>query len=199
MLKLEALAFFNKSADDVVGAINGGDTKQFFKSVNDVLRVANNKTAAPKCLRVIDSVTGLPSQGIVQEKQAFRNHFSNLMGGGVGTFASLVQKDRYPPADRYNNVSEDEVAASVPTFFDLFNCYSSFVKGKACGEGLLVSDLFKLFLYHLSKLLYPLVVKTFVRIQPPLQLKGSIICDLYINKGCPPIDGMHAPGMYSTG
>ena len=29
MLKLEALAFFNKSADDVVGAINGGDTKQF--------------------------------------------------------------------------------------------------------------------------------------------------------------------------
>ncbi len=81
MLKLEALAFFNKSADDVVGAINGGDTKQFFKSVNYVLRVANNKTAAPKCLRVIDSVTGLPSQGIVQEKQAFRSHFSNLMGG----------------------------------------------------------------------------------------------------------------------
>ena len=94
----------------------------------------------------------LPSQGIVQEKQAFRSHFSDLMGGEVGTFASLVQKDRYPPADRFDNVSEDEVAASVPTFFDLFNCYSSFVKGKACGEGLLVSDVFKLFPYHLSKL-----------------------------------------------
>ena len=59
---LRLLPFFclNKSADDVVSAINEGDTKQFFKSVNDVLKVANNKTAAPKCLRVIDSVTGCP-------------------------------------------------------------------------------------------------------------------------------------------
>ena len=166
MLKLEALAFFNKSAGDVVSAINEGDTKQFFKSVNAVLKVANNKTAAPKCLRVIDSVTGLPSQGIVQEKQAFRNNLSTLMGGEVGTFASLVQKDRYPPADRYNKVSEDEVAASVPTFFDLFNCYSSLVKGKACGEGLFVSDVFKLFPYHLSKLFYPLVVKLSLESNP---------------------------------
>ncbi len=81
MLKLEALAFFDKAADDVVGSFNGGDTKQFFKGINDVLKIANNKSAAPKCLRVIDSDTGLPSQGVVQEKQAFRNHFSNLMRG----------------------------------------------------------------------------------------------------------------------
>ena len=88
------------------------------------------------------------------------------MGGAIGTFAILIQKDREPPADRYDKVSEDDVVASVPTFFDLFNCCSSFVKGKACGEGLLVSGMFKLFPYHLSKLFYPLVVKTFVRIQP---------------------------------
>ena len=110
MLKLEALAFFSKSADEVVGAFNGGDQKLFFKSINGVLKVANNKTAAPKCLRVVDSNTGLPSQGVVQEKQAFRRHFCELMGGEVGTFASLVQKDRHPSASRYNNVSEDEVA-----------------------------------------------------------------------------------------
>ncbi len=140
---------------------------RFFLSVNEVLKVANNKSATPKCLRVIDSSTGMPSQGIVQEKQAFRSHFSELMGGEVGTFESLVQKDRYPPADRFNNVSEDEVAACVPTFFDIFNCFSKFIKGKACGEGLMAFDVFKLYPYHLSKLFYPLVVKTFVRIQPP--------------------------------
>ena len=30
MLELESLAFFNKSADDVVNAINDGNSKQFF-------------------------------------------------------------------------------------------------------------------------------------------------------------------------
>jgi len=55
MLKLESLAFFNKSADDVASAINDGNSKQFIRSVNDVLKVANNKTVAPKSLRVIDT------------------------------------------------------------------------------------------------------------------------------------------------
>ncbi len=97
----------------------------FFGSVNQVLKVANNKAATPKCLRVIDSRTGLPSQGIVQEKEAFRQHFSDLMGGEVGTFSSLVHKDRYPSASRYNNITEDEIQA-VPTLIDLFNCFSNF-------------------------------------------------------------------------
>ena len=55
MLKLESLAFSDKSADDVVSAINDGNSKQFFRSANDVLEVANNKTAAPQSLRVIDT------------------------------------------------------------------------------------------------------------------------------------------------
>ena len=118
-------------------------------------------------MRVIDTHTGSPSQGLVQEKPAFRSRVSDLMGGEIGTFASLIQKDREPSADRYDKVSEDDVVASVPTFFDPFNCYSSFVKGKACGEGSLVSDIFKLLPYHLSKLFYLLVVKTFVGIYPP--------------------------------
>ena len=46
-----------------------------------------------------------------------------------------------------------------------------FSKGKACGEGLLVSDVFKLVPYHLAVAFYPLVVKTFVRIQPPFNGK----------------------------
>ena len=184
MLKLEALAFFNESADNVVSSFNSGDAKMLFSSINNVLKVANNKAATPKCLRVVDSQTGLPSQGIVQEKKAFRQHFSNLMGGEVGTFSSLVPKDRYPSASRYNNVTEDEIQA-VPTLIDLFKCFSNFKKGKACGEGLLVSDIFKLFPFHLSRVFFPLVVKTFVRIQPPLQWKGGMICDLFKNKGSP--------------
>ncbi len=86
MLKLEALAFFSESADSVVSSFNNGDSKQFFGSINSVLKVANNKSATPKCMRVIDSHTGQPSQSVVQEKHAFRRNFSSLMGA---SFARL--------------------------------------------------------------------------------------------------------------
>ncbi len=76
-LSLKLLPFLVNQRTMLLVPLMGGDTKQFFKGVNDVLKVANNKTAAPKCLRVIDSNTGSPSQGIVQEKQAFRQHFPN--------------------------------------------------------------------------------------------------------------------------
>ena len=120
MLKLEALAFFSESADKVVSSFNDGNAKQFFKGVNDVLKVANNKSATPKCMRVIDSKIGLPSQSVVQEKYAFRQHFSDLMGGEVCTFESLVHRDRHPSSSRYNNVTEDEIVA-VPTLIDFLN------------------------------------------------------------------------------
>jgi len=184
MLKLESLAFFSESADNVVSSFNNGDAKQFFNGINSVLKIANNKTATPKCLRIIDSHTDKPSQSVVQEKQAFRRHFANLMGGEVCSFESLVHKDRNSSVCRYDNVTKDEIDA-VPTLFDLFNCFMKFIKGKACGEGLLVSDVFKMFPYHLAVIFYPLVVKTFVRIQPPLQWKGGMICDLFKNKGSP--------------
>ncbi len=97
-IELEPLAFFDNAAENVVGAINHGTTKEIFKCTNDILRVANNESSAPKCLRVIDKSTGLPSQGVVQEKMAFREHFAELMGGATCTFSSLVQKDRAAPA-----------------------------------------------------------------------------------------------------
>ncbi len=43
----------------------------------------------------------------------------------------------------------------------------------------------KLFPYRLAVAFYPLVVKTFVRIQPPLQWKGGVLSDLFKNKGSP--------------
>ncbi len=72
------------------------------------------------------------------------------MGGEVGTFASLVQNDRQAPASRFEGVSDGDVVGCVPTLFDLVRCYSSFVNGKACGEGMLVSDILKPFLVQFS-------------------------------------------------
>ncbi len=48
MLKLKSLAFFNKSADDVVSAINDGNSKQFLRSVSDVLKLLTTRPLLPK-------------------------------------------------------------------------------------------------------------------------------------------------------
>ena len=48
MLKLEFLAFFSKAADDIVSAINMGNTKDFFKCTNEVLKCASS-TTPPVC------------------------------------------------------------------------------------------------------------------------------------------------------
>ena len=37
----------------------------------------------------------------------------------------------------------------------------------------------------MAKIFYPLAVKVFARIQPPLQWKGGMICDLFKGKGSP--------------
>ncbi len=119
------------------------------------MKIANSKSVAPKCLRVVDGSTGKPSQGVVQEKKAFREHFSTLMGGEVGTFASLIQLDRQAPASRFEGVSDSDVVGCVPTFFDLVCCFSSFVRGKACGVGKLVPDVLSCFLDPIARLFFP--------------------------------------------
>ncbi len=166
MLVLESLAFFDKAADMLVESSNSADDKTFFKCINDCLSIANSKTKDPKCMRIIDKSIGKPTQNVVQEKHAFREHFSDLMGGEVGTYASLIHKDRDAPASRFSGIDLSRLADVVPTFFDLFNCYAKFVGGKATGESRIASDVFRKFPMLMAKVYYPLVLKTYMRISP---------------------------------
>ena len=70
MLILESDAFFDKAADVLVNSFNCADDDTFFKCINDCLSIANAKTKDPKCMRVIDKSTGMPTQNVVQEKHA---------------------------------------------------------------------------------------------------------------------------------
>ncbi len=104
---------------------------------------------------------------MVQERQAFRQHLSALMGGEVGTFASLVRQDRQALASRFDGVTDGDVVECVPTLFDLIQCYASFVKGKACGEGLLASDGLKLvFPFTLPNYFFPWLLKRLLAFNP---------------------------------
>ena len=185
MLVLECDAFFDQAADVLVDSFQSADDKTFFKCVNDCLSIANAKSKDPKCMRIIDKSTGKPTQNVVQEKHAFRKHFSDLMGGEIGTFAALIQKDRNLPESRFSGIDTNCLDNVVPTLFDLFNCFAKFVRGKATGESRLASDVFRRLPLLMARVYYPLVLKSYLRIAPPLQWKGGMICDLFKNKGSP--------------
>ncbi len=170
----------------LVNPFNSADAKTFSKCVSDCLGIASAKAKDPKCMRVHE-ITGKPTQNVVQEKHAFRDHFSDLMGGEVGTFAALIQKDRGVPESRFSGVDTNCLDYVVPTLFDLFNCYAKFIRGKATGESRLASDVFRKFPLLMARVYYPLVLKSYLRIAPPLQWKGGMICDLFKNRSCPDI------------
>ena len=184
LLRLEKLAWLDQQADHIADSFASGNAKEMFKCINRVLKIANNKCKEAKLHRVRDS-SGKTSQTVIEEKLAFREHFAKLMSGNVGSFAALVQNDRVSFCDRFENVSTDGLIFNIPMISDLANIFNCFAKGKACGEGKLVSDVFKFFGPTMAELFFPLVVKTCTRIQPPLQWKGGMICDLFKGKGSP--------------
>lgn len=154
-IKLEKLAWLDSQADRVVSSFSSGDSKDLFSCIKEVLGVAGSRKKDPKFLRVGSG--GVPSQSVVQEKLAFRDHFSRLMQGDVCSFASLVQADRNSSACRFDNIISDSVPYSMPLLFDLVCYNSSLKKGKACGEGRLVSDVFRCFPALMARLFSPLL------------------------------------------
>ena len=57
--------------------------------------------------------------------------------------------------------------------------------GKMWGESRICSDVYASFPELMAAIEYPLVVKTYTRIQPPLQWKGGMLCELFKGKGSP--------------
>lgn len=62
---------------------------------------------------------------------------------------------------------------SFRPFCQVVNCFASFKGGKAWGDSKLCSDFFKRFPLQAGQVFYPLVLKSFARVQPPLQWKGG--------------------------
>ena len=64
-------------------------------------------------------------------------------------------------------------ASDIPNMYDIAQVFAGRKKGKGCGEGLLVSDLFKRFPKQMSQAFYPVMFKSYARLHPPLQWRGG--------------------------
>ena len=62
-------------------------------------------------------------------------------------------------------------------------------KGKAPGEDLCSGTVLATFSLDLLNMYYPLVLKTYTRIQPPIQWKGGMLQELFKGKGSSSVVG----------
>ena len=166
----------------MVRASESDDPKGLHEAVSAVLRVSRSRQLSQKFSRVIDSA-GNVAQSLVEEQHVFRDHVSLLLGGTPGTFETLVVQDRSCPSARFKDVIPSQLALCVPSPQQLAAKYRSLKRGKGFGEGLLCTDVFAAFPNEMSRLQFPLIVKSFVRIQPPLQWKGGMLHELFKGKG----------------
>ncbi len=136
-------------------------------------------------MRIIDKATGKLAQNVVQERHAFRENFSDLMGGEVGTFASLIQKECEASASRFSGIDLSCLADTVPTFLIFLTAMPNSPEAKPLVNPGLPLTLFAIFLCSWPASTIRLSLKPIWRISPPLQWKGGMICDLFKNKGSP--------------
>ena len=79
----------------------------------------------------------------------------------------------------------------IPNMYDIAQVFANRKKGKGCGEGLLVSDLFKRFPKIMSQVYYPIMFKSYARLHPPLQWRGGMIQEIFKGKGDPGIPSQY--------
>lgn len=107
------------------------------------------------------------SQSLFEEKIAFRRHFSSLLGGFTRTFATLVQEDRNVDSKRLETVQPDMLETSLPSEGSLCMMYRAMTPNKGFRESRVCTNVYKAFPEIMASIEFPLVVKSYTRIQPP--------------------------------
>ncbi len=83
------------------------------------------------------------------------------------------------PSSRFEHVDPKCLPCAIPTLPELIMLFNSYVCGKGFGESLICTDVFKRFPVAMAKFFFPLYVKSYVRIQPPLQWQGGHLCEWF--------------------
>jgi len=131
---------------------------------------------------VIDDDGNL-TQTYKEERVAFRQHFCSLMKGTVQPLADIISSDRSDHTYRYDNIDFDKCWKSIPSPTRVINMSLNANMYKAPGENLIVGNVHRKFANEVGMLMFPLVLKTFVRIQPSITWRGGMVHEIYKNKG----------------
>jgi hypothetical protein len=181
LVKLEKLAMLDLEADTMTAQFENNDIVGMRRSIGKLVKFAGKKPVC-KATRVLND-SGLLTQTYEEERYAFREYFMKLMSGTLSQFSDVVERDRHIDCNRYDGVDIDTCWQSIPSPTDVMGMKLLANANKATGENLIVGKVDKVFTHSMLKAYYPLILKTYVRIQPPLQWKGGMLHEIFKNKG----------------
>jgi len=181
LVTLERLADIDATADDMTWQFEHNDCIGMHRSVGRITKHA--KYTSSNTVTRVANKAGALAQTYYEERLAFREHFADLMQGREMSFMSVVEKDRNDTRDRYGSIQFDTCWKSIPSPTDVVAMALNAKVGKAPGENKIVGKAHKMFASLFAYTYFPLVLKMFVRIQPPIQYKGGMIYEIYKGKG----------------
>jgi len=181
LVTLERLADVERTADDMDNQFANNDIVGMHRSVSRITKYG--KTASMNTSTRVANQQGEISQTYREERLAFREHFISLMKGEEVTFSEVVRRDRFDSRDRYGDINVDDCWQSIPSPTDCVTMGLNAKTGKAPGENRVIGKVHKFFVCLLLRVYFPLILKTFARVQPPIQYKGGMIYEIYKNKG----------------
>jgi hypothetical protein len=180
LIKMDKLAQIDLEHDNMVKSYEDNDIVSMHKSVKAVMRFAG-KSYVPKSTRVIND-EGHVSQSYIEERNCFKKYFCKLMQGSPSKFSEVIDTERKCDKDRYKDISEKSwMAIPSPTDVQCMKLLAN--ANKACGENRIVGAVDKVFPHTMLNISYPLIVKTYVRLQPSIQYKGGMIHEIFKGKG----------------
>ena len=183
LVKLEKSTWIDQKADLLLKAFLDNDVSNTYGHLGEIVAFSKKKNDGDKVTRVYND-SGELTQTYAEEKEAFREHFLQLMRGEVHTFTDVVARDEQPAESRFDSVVVSEMWKAIPSPSDVVCMFKTCKHTKkAPGENCISAFVHKTFYDSLMKLYYPLIMKSFVRIQPPIQWKGGMLQELFKGKG----------------
>jgi len=181
LVTMERLAQIDIAVCELEECFSRNDIVSMHKCVGSITKGTIHPSSSTST-RVVDK-HGIISQTYAEERHAFKDHFCDLMQGDPMTFEQVVLDDRNDTRDRFGDFDFQDIWKSIPSPSDTLSMNLSAKVGKAPGENRIIGKVHRVFAKLITTLTYPLVLKTYARIQPPIQYKGGMIHEVYKMKG----------------
>eukprot|EP00438_Fugacium_kawagutii_P021808 Skav230858 [mRNA] locus=scaffold1335:27242:32707:+ [translate_table: standard] len=165
-------------ADRFIDAVHSKETKQMYRTLRPLLGQAHRKSMQsfrpiPAVRLANNDLASTPAEAA----ERWRSHFAQPEGGTPTTVAALQHEALVSmPCYDFNEVPFDITA--LPTVLDIERFLLKAKPRKAAGLDGLPSEIYRIAVPQVARILWPLLMKVSIRCQEPIRWKGGEVCAL---------------------
>jgi hypothetical protein len=154
------------------------DTRVLYSILKPIYKKTQNGAAV-----VLDK-SGCMTSSLRETKAAISDHFASLLCGQRTSMSRLIQKDREDNCATASDLIIDRVDWNlIPSVSKVAQTFAHLQPLVGLSEDRNGSEIFKAAPLACAKALHPLIVKSALALQPPIQWKGGHLFEVYKGKG----------------